>query len=168
MRLEPARWRIRPAQPADVPDIRRLIRCLAEYERLLPEVTATEDDIQRALFAPHPRAHVILADIDAHPVGIALFYYTFSSFKASANIFLEDLFVEPAHRGTGLGLALMRHLAHRAVTENCGRMEWRVLDWNQPSIDFYQRLGAEKIRDWHTRQLGGEALLALAQGSSHG
>ena len=113
--------------------------------------TATETDLQEALFAPNPRAHVILAEAAGEPVGIALFYYTFSTFRARTNIFLEDLFVEPAHRGTGLGLALMRELANRAVAENCGRIEWRVLDWNQPAIDFYERLGAKPISLWHTR-----------------
>ncbi|MDR3532466.1 MAG: GNAT family N-acetyltransferase [Rhodopila sp.] len=159
---------LRPARPDDTPDILRLIRALADYERLADEVTATEHDLHEALFAPRPHAHAILAETAGKPVGLALFYYTFSTFKARPNIFLEDLFVEPAHRGTGIGLALMRTLAQRAVAENCRRIEWRVLNWNQPSIDFYQRIGAEPIDDWHTRQLGGDALVSLAQGTSHG
>jgi len=158
----------RPAQPVDLPHILRLIRGLAEYERLLHAATVTQDDLRAALFGPLPRAHVVLADVDGNPVGLALFYYTFNSFKADSNMFLEDLFVDPAHRGTGIGLALMRHLAQRAVMENCRWIEWRVLNWNHPSIDFYQRLGARKIRDWHTRQLGGDALATLAEGTSHG
>jgi GNAT superfamily N-acetyltransferase len=156
----------RSAVPSDTPAILSLIRGLAEYEHL--SVTATEPELCEALFGPLPRAHAILAEIGAFPVGLALFYYTFSTFKARANIFLEDLFVEPAHRGTGVGLNLMRHLAERAVTENCDRIEWRVLNWNQPSIDFYQRLGAESVDDWHTRQLGGDALVSLVKGLSHG
>ena len=159
-------YTIRSATPADTTAILRMIRGLAAYEHL--DTTATESELHAALFAPLPRAHAILADIASAPVGLALFYFTFSTFKARANIFLEDLFVEPAHRGTGIGLALMRHLAKRAVTEHCDRIEWRVLNWNQPSIDFYQRLGAEKITDWHTRQLGGDALVSLAKGLSHG
>ncbi|PPQ25881.1 GNAT family N-acetyltransferase [Rhodopila globiformis] len=155
---------LRPATPADLPEIVRLIRALAEYEHLLHETTVTDDDLREPLFGPLPRAHAILAEADGRPVGLALFYYTFSTFKARSNIFLEDLFVEPAHRGAGIGLALMRHVARRAVAENCARLEWRVLNWNQPSIDFYQRIGAETMQDWHTRQLGGEALLALAEG----
>lgn len=155
---------LRPATPADLPEIVRLIRALAEYEHLLHETTVTDDDLREPLFGPLPRAHAILAEADGRPVGLALFYYTFSTFKARSNIFLEDLFVEPAHRGAGIGLALMRHVARRAVVENCARLEWRVLNWNQPSIDFYQRIGAETMQDWHTRQLGGEALLALAEG----
>jgi GNAT superfamily N-acetyltransferase len=163
-----APFTLRAATPADVPAVISLIHGLAEYERLLHEATLTETDLHAALFGPQPRIHALLADVEATPVGLALFYYTFSTFKARPNIFLEDLFVEPAHRGTGIGLALMRHLAARAVAENCVRVEWRVLNWNQPSIDFYQRLGAGMMTEWHTRQLGGEALAALAEGKSHG
>jgi GNAT superfamily N-acetyltransferase len=159
---------IRPAQPADVPLIRRLIRGLAEYERMLHHFSATESDLHAALFGPHPAPHALLAEHDEAPIGLALFYYTFNTFKARRGIFLEDLFVEPDHRGQGIGLALMRALAQRAAAEGCTRIEWRVLNWNQPSIDFYQRIGAEQITDWQTRQLGGEALLALAEGHAHG
>ena len=163
-----AGFTIRSASPADIPAVLRLIQGLADYERLSHEVTATESDLHAALFGPQPRAHAILADIGGRSVGLALFYYTLSTFKARSNIFLEDLFVEPDHRGSGIGLALMRHLATRAVAEQCGRLEWRVLNWNQPSIDFYQRIGAEQITDWQTRTLGGDALASLAKGNSHG
>jgi GNAT superfamily N-acetyltransferase len=159
---------LRPATPADIGDILRLIHGLAEYERLLHEVTATQADLREILFGPLPRAEVVLAVVGDRAVGLALFYYTLSTFKLRPNIFLEDLFVEPEHRGSGIGLALMRHLAARAVAENCRRIEWRVLNWNQPSIDFYQRLGAEPISDWHTKQLSGDALVALAKGAPHG
>jgi GNAT superfamily N-acetyltransferase len=159
---------LRPATVLDLPAIVRLIRGLAEYEHLLHETSVTEDDLRDILFGPVPRAYVTLAETAGKAVGIALFYYTFSSFKARSNIFLEDLYVEPAHRGSGIGLALMRDVAQRTVTENCGLLEWRVLEWNQPSIDFYQRLGANKMTDWQTRQLGGEALIALAEGKLHG
>lgn len=159
---------LRPALQNDMPHILRLVRGLAAYERLLHEVTATETKLGEAMFGPDPRVHATLAEVDAVPVGIALFYYTFNTFKADSNIFLEDLFVEPEHRGSGIGYALMRHLAQRAADERCGRIEWRVLHWNQPSIDFYQRIGAVQMLDWQTRQLSGEALLALAKGLSHG
>jgi GNAT superfamily N-acetyltransferase len=159
---------LRPATPHDIPDVLRLVRGLAEYERLLHAATATEADYREALFGTLPRIHAILAEVAGASVGLALFYYTFNTFKAQPNIFLEDLFVDAEHRGTGLGLALMRALAERAVAENCRYIEWRVLNWNHPAIDFYRRLGAKPIEDWHTRQLGGDALVSLAKGTSHG
>ena len=159
---------IRPAGPADTPAILRLVRGLAEYEGMLGEVTATETELHDVLFGSQPRACATLAEVGGAPVGLALFYYTLNTFRMRNNIFLEDLFVEPGHRGTGIGLALMRHLARRAVEENCGRIEWRVLNWNRPSIDFYDRLGAQPIQKWHTLLLRGDALVALAEGNSHG
>lgn len=159
---------LRPATPTDVPEILRLIRALAAYERLLHEATATEAELREALFGPLPRIHAVLAEIAGNPVGLAVFYFSFSTFKARPNIFLEDLFVDPAHRSAGIGMALIRHIAQRALAENCRRMEWRVLNWNQHSIDFYQRIGAEPIDDWQTRQLGGDALVALAKGIPYG
>jgi GNAT superfamily N-acetyltransferase len=161
-------FKIRPAQPADTAAVLRLIRALAEYERLSHEVTATETELHEALFGPLPRIHAVLAEAGGETVGLALFYYTVNTFKLRPNMFLEDLFVDPAHRGSGLGLALMRHLARIAVAENCGRIEWRVLNWNQPSIEFYHRLGAQPIENWHTLLLAGGALAALAEGTSHG
>jgi GNAT superfamily N-acetyltransferase len=159
---------LRNATPSDVPDVLRLVRGLAEYEKLLHEVVMTEADLQVALFGPEPRAYAVLAHAGDAAVGLALWYYTFSTFRGGSDIFLEDLFVEPAHRGHGIGLALLRHLAQRAVAENCRRIEWRVLNWNAPSIAFYASLGATKMQDWHVRQLGGDALTALAQGAQHG
>ncbi len=156
---------LRDAAPPDVPDVLRLVRGLAEYERLLHEVVMTETDLRAALFGPHPRAYAVLALTGSNAVGLALWYYTFSTFRGRPDIFLEDLFVEPAHRGKGIGLALLRNLAQRAVAENCRRIEWRVLNWNTPSIAFYESLGATQMQDWHVRQLGGEALAALAKGS---
>ena len=163
-----APFTLRPARASDLPDIVRLVRGLAEYEHLLHETTITEDSLREPLFGRLPRAYAVLAEISGQSIGIALFFYTFSTFKARSNIFLEDLFVEPAHRGAGIGLALMRHVAQLAISENCRFVEWRVLNWNQPSIDFYQRIGAEPINDWHTRQLSGDALAALAEGHPHG
>ena len=144
----------------------RLVRGLAEYEKLLHHVVMTEADLHAALFGPQPRAYAVLADTSGAAVGLALWYYTFSTFRGQCDIFLEDLFVEPAHRGKGIGLALLRHLAQRAVAENCRRIEWRVLNWNAPSIAFYESLGARTMQDWHVRQLGGDALAALAKGSN--
>jgi diamine N-acetyltransferase len=158
---------LREAEPNDVADVLRLVRGLAAYEKLEHEAVATEADFQAALFGPQPRAHAVLAAVPGRPpVGLALWYYTFSTFTGRPDMFLEDLFVEPEYRGTGIGLGLLRHLARRAVTEKCRRIEWRVLNWNQPSIDFYARLGAIPMQDWHVRQLGGAALAALAQGES--
>jgi GNAT superfamily N-acetyltransferase len=156
---------LRDATSADVPDVLRLVRGLAEYEKLLHQVVMTEADLDAALFGPQPRAYAMLAEADGAVVGLALWYYTFSTFRGRPDIFLEDLFVEPAHRGHGIGLGLLRHLAQRAMAENCRRIEWRVLDWNTPSIAFYESLGATKMRDWHVRRLGGAALAALANGS---
>jgi len=158
---------LRDATPADVPDVLRLVRGLADYERLLHEVVMTEADLQVALFGAHPRAYAVLAHAYGQAVGLALWYYTFSTFRGRPDIFLEDLFVEPAHRGRGIGVALLRNLAQRAVAQQCRRVEWRVLNWNEPSIAFYESLGATPMQDWHVRQLGGEALARLAQGASH-
>ena len=160
---------LRDATPADIAHIHRLVRGLAEYERMEDKFTATEAELAAALFGPVPRAHVIVAEPpDAPPVGIALFYYTFGTFACRPNIFLEDLFVEPDHRGKGYGIALLRALARRAVAENCARIDWHVLNWNQPSIDFYAALGATQMTAWQVRQLQGDALRALAQGEPHG
>jgi GNAT superfamily N-acetyltransferase len=160
-----AAFALRDATPTDVPEVLRLVRGLAEYERLLQEVVMTEADLHAALFGPQPRAFAVLAEAGGAAVGLALWYYTFSTFRGRPDIFLEDLFVEPTHRGLGIGLALLRYLARRAVAENCRRVEWRVLNWNAPSIAFYESLGATTMLDWHVRQLGGDALAALAKGS---
>lgn len=159
---------LRDATPADVPDVLSLVRGLAEYEKLLHEVVATEADFQAALFGPQPRAQAVLAIADGRAVGLALWYYTFSTFTGRPDMFLEDLFVEPAYRGRKIGLGLLRHLARRAVAERCRRIDWRVLNWNRPSIDFYESIGARPMQDWHVRQLGGAALRALAEGADHG
>jgi len=153
---------LRAARPEDVGDVLRLVRRLADYERLLHEVTANEQHFMAALFDPCPRAHAVLAWVESAPVGFALWYYTFSTFAGGPDLFLEDIFVEPAHRGTGIGRALFRHLARTAQDENCRRMEWRVLNWNQKSIDFYRSIGARPMQDWTVQQLDGPALAALA------
>ena len=156
---------IRPATEADIPNVYRLVRGLAEYERLLHEFTATEADYRSLLFGPEHPAEALVAEFpDQRPVGVALYYRTVSTFKGRANLFLEDLFVEPVHRGKGLGKALLRRLAEIALERNGNVVEWRVLDWNQPSIEFYESLGAERMTEWHVRRLSGPALTALAKG----
>jgi GNAT superfamily N-acetyltransferase len=159
---------IRDATPADIGHIHRLVRGLAEYENFLDRFIASEADFHAALFGPTPRIHAILAAPDGGPpVGVALFYYTFSTFGCRRNIFLEDLFILPSHRKRGLGLALLRALARRAVAEGCERVDWHVLEWNAVSIAFYTGLGATRMTDWHVRQLQGSALRALAAGDPH-
>lgn len=153
--------RIRPAQAGDVPDILRLIRALADYERLGHEVVATEDALRATLFGPRPAAEVLLAEEDGRPVGLALFFQNYSTFLARPGIHLEDLFVEPDFRGRGLGKALLQAVARVAVDRGCGRFEWSVLDWNQPAIDFYRALGARPLNDWTTFRVTGEALAKL-------
>ncbi len=153
---------LRRAEAADVADIVRLVRGLAEYEKLLHEVQSTEADFQARLFGPCPVAHAVLAEIEGAAVGMALYYYTFSTFTGRCDLFLEDLFVMPTYRGHGIGLALFRHLAGIARDEQCRRIEWRVLDWNQPAIDFYRRIGAKPMTEWSVQRLEGPALAALA------
>jgi GNAT superfamily N-acetyltransferase len=153
---------VRVASPADAPLILRFIRELAEYERLLHEVEATEDDVRRDLFGENPRAFCEIAEADGEPVGFALWFYNYSTFRGRAGIYLEDLFVEPAARGLGAGKALLRRLAQRCMEADLGRLEWAVLDWNAPSIEFYDSLGAAAKDDWTVRRLDGEALARLA------
>jgi GNAT superfamily N-acetyltransferase len=153
---------VRVAQTMDAPLIVRFIRELADYERLLGEVEATEADIRRDLFGENPRCFCDIAEHEGRPVGFALWFYNYSTFKGRAGIYLEDLFVEPEARGVGAGKALLRRLAQRCVEAELGRLEWAVLDWNQPSIEFYDSLGAAAMDDWTVRRLTGEALERLA------
>ena len=154
---------VRAATEADTALILGFIRALAEYERLLHEVRASEADIASALFAAHPRAFCDIAEQDGAPIGFALWFYSFSTFEGRFGLYLEDLFVVPEARGSGAGLALMRRLARRCRDEGLKRFEWAVLDWNEPSIAFYDRLGAAAKSAWITRSLSGEALAALAE-----
>jgi GNAT superfamily N-acetyltransferase len=153
---------IRPATSADVPVIAELIRALARFERLEDEVVMTEELLERALFGQRPYAEVLLAEDDGRPVGFALFFHNFSTFLGRPGIYLEDLFVVPAHRGRGVGRDLLVHLARLAVERECGRLEWAVLNWNQEAIRFYERLGAHPNSDWTVYRLTGEALSSLA------
>jgi GNAT superfamily N-acetyltransferase len=152
---------IRAARPADAPEILRLIRALAEYEKLAQEVVATEESLRQTLFGAQPAAEVLLAEADGRAVGMALFFQNYSTFLARPGVYLEDLFVEPALRGRGIGKALLRAVARLAVQRGCGRFEWSVLDWNQPAIDFYQSLGARPLDDWTIFRVTGEALRKL-------
>ena len=153
---------IRPAAPIDAPLILQFIRDLAAYEKLLHEVEATEDDIRRDLFGENPRCFCDIAEHEGAPVGFALWFYNYSTFRGRAGIYLEDLFVKPEAPGLGAGKALLRRLAQRVVEADLGRLEWWVLDWNAPSIAFYDSLGAKPMSDWTVRRLDGEALRALA------
>ena len=150
------------ATPADNPAIVRLVKELAIYERLADHMTATANDFERALFGAPPQAHALIAFLDDAPVGFALYFYTFSTFLGKPGIYLEDIFVESEYRGKGIGSGLLKRLARIARERNCGRVEWSVLTWNQPSIDFYHRLGAVTMEDWRTFRLTGDALEALA------
>jgi GNAT superfamily N-acetyltransferase len=153
---------VRDATRDDVALIHRFIRELAEYEKLLHEVEASEADVARDLFGANPRAFCDIAERDREPVGFALWFYNYSTFRGRHGIWLEDLFVVPEARGSGAGKALLRRLARRCVEQGLGRMEWAVLDWNASSIAFYDSLGASALDDWTTRRLTGEALTRLA------
>jgi GNAT superfamily N-acetyltransferase len=154
--------RIVPAIESDVPVILEMIRALAEYEKLADAVVATEERLRHTLFGPHPAAEVLLANLDGACVGFALFFSTYSTFLAQPGIFLEDLYVEPHARGKGAGVALLTELAKIAVARECGRVEWSVLNWNEPSIQFYKKLGAVLMGDWSMYRLTGDALRQLA------
>ncbi len=154
---------LREATPADVPAVLRLVRGLAEYERMLHRVTATEADFAHALFGPRPLAEAMLAEVENRAVGVAIWYYLFSTFTAQPMLYLEDIFVEPAHRSQGIGLTLFRRLAQIARARNCLFMEWSVLNWNQPAIDFYRRIGAQPVTDWTVQRLDAKGMAALAE-----
>ena len=161
----PVPMTLRAATVDDVPRILAFIRGLADYERLLHEVVATEDGLRRALFGPRPYAEVVLAEDAGAPVGFALFFHTFSTFLGQPGIYLEDLFVRPAHRGRGIGKALLVNLAQQCEANGWSRLQWSVLDWNTPSIEFYKSLGAELMDEWTVCRVNGPALTALAQGT---
>lgn len=158
--------RIRQAISGDAAMILELIRGLADYEHLSHEVVATESLIHAALFETPPAAIALLAEEDGRGIGFALYFFNFSTFLGRPGLYLEDLFVQPDKRGRGVGTALLVELARIAVAKGCGRMEWSVLDWNAPSIAFYESLGARALSDWTTFRLTGETLTRLARKSS--
>jgi GNAT superfamily N-acetyltransferase len=153
---------IRAATPADLPLIAQLIRALAAYEKLAHEVRFDETALGEKLFGPRPYAEVLIGEVDGEPRGFALFFHNFSTFEGKPGIYLEDLFVMPEARGLGLGKALLVELARLAVTRDCARLEWWVLDWNEPSIGFYKSLGARPMDEWTVMRVDGAALTSLA------
>lgn len=155
--------RVRPAAESDVPLVLRFIRELADYERLLHEVVATEDRLRDTLFGPRPGAEVVIAEDGAgEPLGFALFFHNYSTFLAQPGLYLEDLYVRPEARGRGAGRALLAHLARLARERGCGRLEWWVLDWNESAIRFYRALGARPMDEWTVFRLAGADLDRLA------
>jgi GNAT superfamily N-acetyltransferase len=158
------RFSIRPARPEDAGLVQALILELAEYERLAHEAVISPSDVERALFGDPPRAFCDIAWDGDEGIGFALWFYNFSTFVGRAGIWLEDLYVRPLARGRGVGKALLAGLARRCRAENLGRLEWAVLNWNSPSIAFYDSLGASTLTDWTTRRLTGEAIARLAEG----
>lgn len=154
----PAGVRIEPATARDVPLILRLIKELAEYEKLSDMVVATEERLMTTLFGERPAAEVAIAYVGGHPVGYAMWFHTFSTFLAQRGLYLEDVYVRPEYRGRGIGRTLLAHVAAVAVERDCGRLEWVVLDWNEPAIRFYESLGARALDEWRTFRLTGEAL----------
>lgn len=158
----PPGFTIRHAQEADAPLVLAYVRKLADYERLSHEVEASEAQIRATLFGPRPYAEVVFGEQDGRPVGFALFFHNFSTFVGKPGLYLEDLFVDPEARGRGYGQALMAYLAQLAVERGCGRFEWSVLNWNEPSIAFYRGLGARPLDAWTVYRMEDEALRRLA------
>ena len=156
---------IRKAEERDAALVFELIRELAEYERLAHEVDATEGDVARALFGPDPRVFADIAEWQGEPAGFALWLYNFSTFRGRHGIYLEDLFVRPQFRSKGVGKALLRHLARRCVAEGLPRLEWWVLDWNEPALRFYRSIGARPMDEWTVQRVTGEHLTKLAEES---
>jgi len=154
---------IRPATRADLPLIAQFIRDLAEYEKLVHEVRFDEATLAGHLFGSRPMAEVVIGEVGGEPQGFALFFHNFSTFEGRPGLYLEDLFVRPAARGSGLGRALLAHLAALAVERGCARLEWSVLDWNAPAIGFYEKLGARAMSDWTIMRVDGQALAHLGK-----
>ena len=157
---------IRPATPADIPQILAFIRALATYEREPDAVVATEADLLRDGFGPNPRFYCLIAELQqaCHPVpvGFALYFHNYSTWRGHHGIHIEDLFVYPEHRGKGIGKALLTRVAAIAAEEGCSRLQWDVLEWNTPAIGFYEQLGAKMLMDWRTMRVAGEAIPSLA------
>jgi GNAT superfamily N-acetyltransferase len=153
---------IRPATPADIGAVFSLMQELAEFEKLTHLFVATEEGVHEALFGARGPAEALVAEADGRIVGYALFFHNFSTFLGRRGLYLEDLYVKPALRGSGLGTAMLRRLAALAVERQCGRFEWTVLDWNQPALDFYEKMGATVLPDWRIVRMTGDALAKLA------
>jgi len=157
---------IRPAKSEDVETIFQLIHALADYEKLSHEVTGTAALLHEHLFGAHPCIEALLADHQGQPIGFALFFTNYSTFLTKPGIYLEDLFVMPEYRGKGIGKALLGALARLALERDCGRLEWSVLDWNEPAIAFYQRIGATVLPEWRICRVTGAAIAQLGNSSS--
>lgn len=153
---------IRSATESDIPTLISFIKKLAVYEKLLDEVRVTPQGLQETLFCEHPKAFAVLAVKQDVPVAFAIYFFNYSTFLGSHGLYIEDIYVDEEVRGEGVGLALLKYLASIAVTENCGRLEWWVLDWNEPAIAFYKKLGAVPMDKWTTFRLGREEIKALA------
>ncbi|MBI4526748.1 MAG: GNAT family N-acetyltransferase [Deltaproteobacteria bacterium] len=152
-----------PVTLSDIPALLRLIRQLAQFEKLDHEVTATEERLRESLFREPITTEAIIARLSEEPVGYALYFQNFSTFLARPGLYLEDLFVVPTHRGRGIGRKLLAYVAHLAVSRDCGRLEWAVLDWNTRAIRFYERLGAKTMSEWTVYRMAGAALRKLAE-----
>lgn len=157
---------IRPATEADVPLLLEFIRAIADYEKLLHEVVATEESVHASLFGPEAVAKALFAEVDGETAAYAVYFHNFSTFTGRHGLYLEDLFVKPEFRRHGIGKTLLVHLAKIAVDRGCARFEWVALDWNQPAIDFYEKLGAEILQEWRVFRLSGEGLKQLAAESA--
>jgi GNAT superfamily N-acetyltransferase len=155
--------RIRPAERSDVPLLRSMIAELAEYERAADQVTGTEAQLDSALFGPRAVAEAVVAQVHDADAGFAIYFHTFSTWLCQPGLYLEDLYVRPEHRGTGVGRSLLAHLAQIAIDRGCPRFEWSVLSWNAPAIAFYERVGAVHLDEWDEFRLAGEPLATLAR-----
>ena len=159
---------MRDARVEDLATIEDLVRALARYERLEHEAVATTEQFRDALFSANPKVFALICEWQGRPVGLCIWFYNFSTFLGRHGIYIEDIYVEPEFRGRGIGREVFRHLARRAIAEGCGRIEWQVLNWNEPAINFYVGIGAVARSDWHVRRITGDALHALAQDRTKG
>jgi GNAT superfamily N-acetyltransferase len=160
---------LRATTPGDIPTLHRLMRDFATYEKLEQRFRITEATLHDVLFGARPMMDAVLVDAgDEATIGFALWFFTFGTFSGRRTLFVEDIYVDAAHRGGGIGFALFRHMARVACERDCIDMQWNVLDWNTPAIEFYRRIGAKPVRGWIPQELSGDALAALAQGTLHG
>lgn len=162
-KIQSKKLEIRKAKVSDVSIILGFIRELAEYEKLLDQVVATEESLKETLFGKKPFAEVIIGEVNSQPVAFAIFFHNYSTFLGKPGLYLEDLYVKPEWRGHGFGKIMLSYLAKIAVERNCGRMEWWVLDWNEPAIEFYKKIGARPMSEWTVQRLEGDSLKKLAK-----
>jgi GNAT superfamily N-acetyltransferase len=163
-----AAFTLRPTSPSDIATLHRLLLDFATYEKLQDRFKITEAALHNALFGAKPTHESLLVDVGPTTVGFVLWYFTFGTFSGRYSLFVEDIYIGPAHRGGGIGMALFRHMARIAIERGCLDMEWNVLDWNTPAIEFYRRIGAKPIEGWIPQYVSGDALTALANGASNG